>query len=192
MCCHRCFLMIWMLAKGTIFILCSSRLAHLENSNDNSVDNEDGDDAAAITTCPTVSYWGSSEMIMFVEALELLKKNRSTKMYIAVLICYYLRLIYKVFYSQYLTYCLLHPCCGIDGLIAISQMRELRLREMKHLSCNHRRLKEAWSLTRRRLHPLRVWHPTEACRSKPRRDPQERWELGSSKTKGNCICVFKF
>lgn len=34
-------------------------------------------------------------MIMFVEALELLKKNRSTKMYIAVLICYYLRLIYK-------------------------------------------------------------------------------------------------
>lgn len=63
-----------MLAKGTIFILCSSRLAHLENSNDNSVDNEDGDDAAAITTCPTVSYWGSNEM-MFVEALELLKKK---------------------------------------------------------------------------------------------------------------------
>lgn len=61
--------------KGTIFILCSSRLAHLENNNNNSVDNEDGDAAAAITTCPTVSYWGWNEMIMFVEALELEKKT---------------------------------------------------------------------------------------------------------------------
>lgn len=36
----------------------------------------------------------------------------------------------KYFHTQYLTYCLcLLHLCEIDGLIAVSQMRELRLRD---------------------------------------------------------------
>lgn len=47
-------------------------------------------------------------------------------MHIAVtLLCYYLCGIYKVF-SYSVSHCLLH-LCEIDGLIAVSQMRELRL-----------------------------------------------------------------
>lgn len=51
------------------------------------------------------------------------------------LVHYYWCVIYKVF-ARSVSHCSLQPC-EVDGLVAISQMRELKLQKMKYFSYNH-------------------------------------------------------
>lgn len=67
-------------------------------------------------------------MIVFVKPLELLKRLLYTRAYIAVtLVHHYLCVVYKIF-SHSVSHYLSHPC-GVEGLVAISQVRELRLKK---------------------------------------------------------------
>lgn len=68
-------------------------------------------------------------MIVFVKPLELLKLLLYTRvLYIAVtLVHHYLCVVYKIF-SHSVSHCLSHPG-GVEGLVAISQVRELRLKK---------------------------------------------------------------